>query len=223
MKMKSMRIMCAGLLMGLFVVGMLPLSASAQQLPDLKTYMLTWSQMESRKKMWDDPRPFIKEWPMSRLLPKEIYSKLVFDEGKMKAAWSELVGFRAPDVVGKIAPDIKPGKYTYKDVQQNPGFKQLMFPDQYGRIKPGSAPHIGNIPEFEIIPTRQYYWSLPISEATKKNLGKTKLDDKGYLVWQTWDAGYAFPRPSGPQKAQADHGQPGAPVSRFRRELLVGE
>ncbi len=191
-----------GLCATLFTTALLPAYVSAQKLPDVKTYAPSWSQMESRKKMFDDPRPFVKEWPMSKLLPKEIYSKIVFDEKKMKEAWSELVGFKAPDVVGKIAPDIKPGKYTYKDVQQNPGFKQLMFPDLYGRIKPGAAPYIGNIPEFEIIPTRQFYWSLPISEATKKNLGKTKLDAKGYLVWQTWDTGYAFPKPSGPQKAQ---------------------
>ena len=56
------------------------------------------------------------------------------------------MGFRAPDLVGKIAPEIKPGKYTYKDVQNNPGFKQLMWPDLYKRIKPGGPPMPGASP-----------------------------------------------------------------------------
>ena len=77
-----------------------------------------------------------------------------------------------------------------------------MWPDLYDRIKPGAPPHSGNIPEFEIIPTRQLYWALPIAEATKKNLGKTKLDAKGYLIGDSWAGGVPFPKPSGPFKAQ---------------------
>jgi hypothetical protein len=77
-----------------------------------------------------------------------------------------------------------------------------MWPDLYKRIKPGGPPHAGNIPEFEIIPTRQFYWGLPIAEATKQNEGKTKLDKDGYLIPETWIAGYPFPKPSGPFKAQ---------------------
>ena len=37
---------------------------------------------------------------------------------------------------------------------------------------------------------------------TKQNLGKTKLDSKGYIVTESWEGGYPFPRPSGPMKAQ---------------------
>jgi hypothetical protein len=120
----------------------------------------------------------------------------------MKTMWAELVGFKAPDVVGKIHPEIKPGKYTYQDVQANPAFRELMYPDLYNRIKPGGPPFAGNIPEFEIVPTRQYYWALRIAEATKKNEGKTKLDAAGYVDHKTWEGGFPFPKPSGSFKAQ---------------------
>jgi hypothetical protein len=77
-----------------------------------------------------------------------------------------------------------------------------MWPTMYERIKPSGPPFSGNIPEFEIIPTRQYYWSLPIAQATKANEGKTKLDDKGWILSDTWESGYPFPKPSGKFKAQ---------------------
>ena len=158
--------------------------------------------VEKHKKFYDDPRPYLKEWGPRQVLPKDGYSSLVFDMEQMKKGWSELVGFKAPEEVGKIAPEIKPGKYSYKDLAKNPGLKKLMWPDMYNRIKPGAPPMAGNIPEFEIIPTRQYYWSLPVIEMTKENLNKAKLDGKGYLVTDTWTGGYPFPKPSGQFKAQ---------------------
>jgi hypothetical protein len=103
--------------------------------------------------------------------------------------------------VGKIHPEIAPGKYTWKEVQDNPAFKELLLPGLLGKIKPGGPPFAMNIPEFEIVPTHQYYWSLPIAEMTKQNSGKTKLDENGYLVLGTWEGGYPFPKPSGPHKA----------------------
>jgi Protein of unknown function (DUF1329) len=179
----------------------LPVVVSAQ-IPHPKKYIPTLAEVEKHKKLFDDPRPYLKEFGPKQVLPKELYSKLSYDVDKMKSLWAEVVGFRAPDVVGKIAPEMKPGKYTYQDLEKNPGFKQLMWPDLYKRIKPGGPPHAGNIPEFEIIPTRQFYWGLPIGEATKKNEGKTKLDKDGYLIPETWVSGYPFPKPSGPFKAQ---------------------
>ena len=120
----------------------------------------------------------------------------------MKSLWAEVVGFRAPDVVGKIVPEIKPGKYTYKDKEKYPGFKELMWPELYKRFNPGAPPHVGNFPEIEIVPTRQYYWALPIAKETKKNIGHTKLDDQGYIIYDTYIAGFPFPRPSGEFKGQ---------------------
>jgi hypothetical protein len=180
---------------------LLPISLRAEEWPDPKTYLPTLAQMEKYKTFYDDPRPFSSEL-LKKFLPPEMYKKLSYDVEEMKKVWSDVVGFKAPDVVGKIHPEIKPGKYTWKDVQNNPAFKELMWPTMYERMKPPGPPFGGNIPEFEIIPTRQYYWSLPVAQATKANEGKTKLDDKGWLIGSTWESGYPFPKPSGKFKAQ---------------------
>jgi hypothetical protein len=125
-----------------------------------------------------------------------------FDVEKMKELWAELIGYTAPEVVGNIAPEIKPGKYTYKDVEQSPGLKKLFPPVVLKTIKAGGPPYIGNIMNFEIEHTTQFYSSLPAAEITKRNLGKTKLDKDGYIVAGTWEGGIPFPRPSGKFKAQ---------------------
>jgi hypothetical protein len=166
--------------------------------PDPKTYIPTFAEIKKAKKFYDDPR----QLPSTKnIIPKELYEKLVFPVDEMKKEWAEAVGFKAPGVVGKKAPEIKPGKYTYKDLEKYPGFKELFWPEMHKRIKPGGPPHAGNIPEFEIVPTQQFYHSLPVSRMTKENASKVKTDGKGYLIWQTWEGGYPFPRPSGPHKA----------------------
>ena len=43
---------------------------------------------------------------------------------------------------------------------------------------------------------------MPLIEATKQNLGKTKLDKDGYIVPRSWQGGIPFPKPSGKFKAQ---------------------
>jgi Protein of unknown function (DUF1329) len=178
-----------------------PLTTFAGDIPHPETYLPTFKEVADLKNMLDDPRPVLKDFGVKQVLPPDLYKSLTYDIQQMKNLWAELVGFRAPEVVGKIAPEIKPGKYTYKDLEKHPGFKDILWPDLYNRIKPGGPPHIGNIPEFEIVPTRQYYWALPIGEATKKNLGKSKLDAAGYMEWKTWLGGYPFPKPSGKSKA----------------------
>jgi hypothetical protein len=191
-----------GFIVCLFAVLLLPWTVVAQEIPDSSTYMRRPDEMEKHKKTLDDPRPWVKTWNDKVILPPALYSMIAADPEEMKKTWSEVLGFKAPDVVGKMHPDIKPGKYTYKDVQGNPAFKELMGDNLYDRIKPGAPPFAGNIPEFEIIPTRQYYLPLKVTEATKKNAGKTKLDAKGYVDYRTWEGGVPFPRPSGPFKAQ---------------------
>jgi hypothetical protein len=189
----------------LFIVSMVlylvPKVVFAFDYPRPETYVPTFEELRKHKATYDDPRPVLKEFGPKQVLPPEFYKMLCYDVEKMKAAWSELVGFKAPDLVGKIAPEIKPGKYTYKDLEKYPGLKQLMWDDMISRIKPGEPPFAGNIPEFEIIPTQQLYWGLPISEMTKANLGKTQLREDGYLKAETWLGGYPFPQPSGKNKA----------------------
>ena len=140
-----------------------------------------------QKAMFDDPRPYLNQYGPKQVLPEGLYKQLTYDMEEMKKRWSDLVGFSAPGEVGKIAPEIKPGKYTYKDLDKYPGLRKLMYEDLQKRIvKPGEASFPGSISEFEIIPTRQYFWALPASEVTKKNLHKSKLDEKGYLIKETW-------------------------------------
>jgi hypothetical protein len=185
-----------------FIVGLcLQSAALAYDPPDPRTYVPTFMDIEKAKKFYEDPRS-VYAGPLSikNRLPKELYEKLVFPIEEMKKEWAEVVGFKAPDVVGKKAPEIKPGKYTYKDLEKYPAFKELFWPGMYKRIKAGGPPHAGNIPEFEIVPTIQYYHSLPVSRYTKENASKIKTDGKGYLV-SPWEGGYPFPRPSGPNKA----------------------
>jgi len=162
-----------------FVAFFMPVAVWAGDIPHPSTYIPTLSELQKQKK------------------------KLTYDIDKMKDLWAEVVGFRSPDLVGKIASEIKPGKYTYKDKEKYPGLKELMWPDMYNRFKPGGPPHGGCIPEFEVIPTRQYYYALPICEATKKNMGKAKFGEDGFLIQESWLGGYPFPRPSGTGASKA--------------------
>jgi hypothetical protein len=120
----------------------------------------------------------------------------------MKKGTAELLGFTSPERVGKIAPEIKPGEYTYKDLEKYAGLKELFPPEILPHIKAPGLPFVCNIPEFNIMPTRQIYSSVPLLEATKRNLGKSKLDKDGYIVADSWQGGIPFPRPSGKFKAQ---------------------
>ncbi len=170
--------------------------------PHPKTYVPRMNEVYDHKNPIDDPRPIQKNFGPDTVLPKEIWDHLTHDVEVMKAAWSDLVGFKAPDLVGKIAPDIKPGKYSLEDVKNNPGFDELLLPPLKFRLRPAGPPFVCSIQNFEIIPPRQYYWALPISEETKKNIGKTQLDEDGYIKTETWGAGYPFPKPSGKFKGR---------------------
>jgi hypothetical protein len=176
--------------------------ARAADYPHPTTYLPGPADLEKWKVTFDDPRPYLEQHGPKQVLPPELYRSLSYDVEEMKARWADLVGFKAPDEVGRVAPEVRPGKYTHEDLDRQPGLRALMFDDLQKRIKPGGPPFAGSIPEFEIVPTRQYFWALPVSEATKKNLGRSKLDGRGYLIQKTWEAGYPFPRPEGPFKAQ---------------------
>lgn len=105
-----------------FAASLLPLTAWSGDLPHPKTYLPAMSELLKHKKFYDDPRPFLKTFGPKQVLPPELWAELSYDIDKMKDAWAEVVGFRSPDLVGKIAPEIKPGKYTYKDLEKYPGY-----------------------------------------------------------------------------------------------------
>jgi len=168
-------------------------------------YEISPQEFEKYKKGIEDPSPWYKNTEgLKKIIPPATYKKLTFDVEVMKNTWTEVVGFRAPDVVGKVAPEIKPGKYTYKDKSQFP-FEKLMWKHMYDQFNPtptSGRRHVGNFTEIEIVPTRQYYYPLPVAEATKKYMGTAKQDDQGYLIQKSYVAGHPFPRPEGKFKAQ---------------------
>ncbi len=173
----------------------------AQPLWSAEEYVVTLDEFKKGKAAFDDPRPVFKNLSFQKVIPAEDYATMTHDIEAMKKAWSDVVGFKAPDVVGTVAPEIKPGTYSYQDKDKYP-FKDLMWSTLYERFNPGGPPFFGNFPEIKVIPTRQYYWALPIAEATKKNTGQTKLDDQGYYLPDTYVSGYPFPQPSGDRKAE---------------------
>ncbi|MBW2369734.1 MAG: DUF1329 domain-containing protein [Deltaproteobacteria bacterium] len=154
-------------------------------------------QLIEMKFMIDDPRPFFTN--LKKLAGEENWKRYITDVDKAKAVWADVVGFTAPEVVGKIAPEIKPGKYTLADKTRLP-FDKLMPKVIYERYnEPGQF--AGNITEFEIVDTQQYYHHLGVGDNTKANDGSAKLDADGYMDYATLKLGYPFARPSGPQKA----------------------
>ena len=166
---------------------------------------MSFDDLLKLKQTTDDPSPIFKKLEgYKKVMSPNDYKKVTFDVEASKKAWAEVVGFKAPDVVGKVAPEIQPGKYTYKDKDKFP-FDKIMFKRMHDKFNPvpTSGPRlVSNFTEMEIVPTRQYYQPLPTAEATLKNLGSAKLDDQGYLIPESYNTGYPFPRPEGKYKAQ---------------------
>ncbi|MBT8339343.1 MAG: DUF1329 domain-containing protein [Desulfatitalea sp.] len=182
----------------IITLAMVPAAIGAEK------YMVNWEEYQKQKTILDDPRPVLKTYWTKQLTPPEVYAKYSYDIPTMKANWAEAVGFKAPDVVGKIAPEIKPGKYTHQDKQKYPGLKELMFPFFYENFfKPGAVPLGACVSEFEVVPTQQRYWPLPFSKATSQNMGKAKQDAQGYFDADTYISGMPFPRPSGSERIKA--------------------
>jgi len=186
------------LLVGFLSTGLLASAVFAEEkLPGPETYVPS-AEDKPKRPLFDDPTPVA----LKDILPAVVYNYVTYDKERMAKESKELAGFAAPEEVGKIAPEIKPGKYSYTDLEKYPGLKELI-PEKFQLcFKKGEPPFTGNIPEFEIIPTQQFYPCQPHIDATKRNLGKTKLDKEGYLISETWNGGTPFPRPSGEFKAQ---------------------
>jgi hypothetical protein len=197
--MERIKALCIMFWVSFFALFMLTVSVQAQEYEKVN---ISISECLKYKAFYDDQRPYLKDF-YKKVLPPKLYTQLTYNVEDMKKLWAEVVGFKAPDVVGKIAPEIKPGKYTYKDKEKYPGLKELMIPLQYSkRFDEGKPPFGGNFPEITVIPTRQYYYGLPIAEATKNNAGRAKTDDKGYLIDDSYVSGLPFPRPDGKFKAR---------------------
>ncbi len=181
----------------------LPLAAwAAEEMPSTETYLPSTSEIMKQKASYDDKTNLMVVYHPKDVLGPEVWKFMNFDVEEMKKLTAEILGYTAPDLVGRVAPEIKPGKYSYEDLEKYPGLKELFTPVLLRTVKAGGPPFVCSIMDFEIEPTRQLHWSLPICEITRQNLGKTKLDQDGYIVPRSWQGGVPFPRPSGKFKAQ---------------------
>ena len=77
-----------------------------------------------------------------------------------------------------------------------------MIPTMHDMFAAPGPPYAGNFPEIKLVPTRQYYYALPIGQESLKNISRAKQDDQGYLLYDTVPAGFPFPKPYGEFKAQ---------------------
>lgn len=189
-------------MINLFLLATLLLTLPAEA---VRPYQAPIADILAIKDIVDDPTPFYTESKYYKVfIPDEVWEKITFDPAQSRAAWEKTVGLRARDLVGNIAPEIKPGKYTFSDKEKYP-FKELMTPYHYKRFnEPGTdglPNHIGHFTEFAVIPTQQVFHSVPLAEASLQNMGKTDQNERGYIVPDTFEGGYPFPRPSGPHKA----------------------
>ena len=171
----------------------------------IENYHAAIKQITDVKGIIDDPAPFYTDSQFYKIfIPDDVWKMVTFDPEASRVTWEKAVGLRAKDLVGKIAPEIKPGKYTLADKEKYP-FKELMIPYHYDRFNApggeGMPHHIGYFTEFEVIPTQQLWHGEPVGKATLENMGKTELDEQGYIKYETYVAGYPFPRPSGDKKA----------------------
>ena len=117
---------------------LLPLAVWAEEkLPHPDTYLPHPSKTKDIRKMLDDPKDLVATHPIKKALPPEVYEVLTFDVEEAKRQWAEIVGFKSPDVVGKIAPEIKPGKYTYKAPGAKPGAQGAVPPGVSGALQAG--------------------------------------------------------------------------------------
>lgn len=203
----KMRWMIAPLLLVLCQVFLVQ-GASAQDIPDewknIKPYNAPVADLLAVKAMFDDPSSFYpkcnfyKQW-----IPENVWKLIAFDEEKSRQAWEKCVGFKSPDLVGKIAPEIKPGKYTMADKEKYP-WKELMPATLYQMWnEPGTEGlpnHMGYFTEFEVVPTQQVWWAEPVGVKSLEYMGQTKQDEQGYIVSETYKGGFPFPRPSGEHK-----------------------
>jgi len=118
----------------------------------------TW---KTRDKYW--------KWPTTdEIVPPDVAERLMHPKGArgLQEEWQEIIGFKAADKVGKIAPEIRPGLIINgSNYKKYPGLKELMPSDIYARLDPNSYLPL---PQIEIVPTRSIYPSKGWIEFTRK-------------------------------------------------------
>jgi hypothetical protein len=110
-------------------------------------------------------------------------------DAQLVKEWQEMLGYKAPDMVGKVAPEIKKGMVidssNYKDY---PGLQDLMLPSVYARLDPGSYAPLAPI---KIVETDQHVLSRGFMEKSKENL-KTCHFAEDNLTLIGYQGGFPF-------------------------------
>jgi len=106
--------------------------------------------------------------------------------------WAKMIGFKAPDVVGKKAPEIKPGMIIDGNNYKNyPGLEKLLSPGQWKRMDLNSY---GPLSPLKIVETNQYHFSKGFIEKTIKNMKTCKIGADG-ITMEGYIGGIPFPYP----------------------------
>lgn len=111
---------------------------------------------------------------------------------QLAADWAKMVGFKAPDVVGKIAPEIKPGMVIdTSNYKQFPGLKELLPKSLYDRFDSASYAPLAPI---KIAKTDQYHLSRGFMEKSYESAKSCKLDADGISL-VGYKGGFPFLQP----------------------------
>lgn len=106
--------------------------------------------------------------------------------------WEKMMGYKAPDLVGKIAPDIKEGMVIDStNYQQYPGLKELLPKSLYDRLDPNSYAPLAPI---KIANTAQYHLSWGFMKKSIENSETCKLGEDG-LTLIGYKGGFPFIHP----------------------------
>ena len=111
---------------------------------------------------------------------------------QLAADWEKMMGFKAPDIVGKVAPEIKPGMVIdSSNYAQFPGLKELLPKSLYDRFDPASyAP----LAPMKIVKTDQYHLSRGFLEKSLLSAKTCKIAADG-IGLEGYQGGFAFIRP----------------------------
>jgi hypothetical protein len=113
-------------------------------------------------------------------------------EPETAAAWEKMMGFKAPDVVGKIAPEIKPGLVIdSNNYKQFPGLKELLPKSLYDRLDPNSYAPLAPI---KIVKTDQYHLGAGYIKKSLLSAKTSKIGADG-LTLEGYQGGFPFIHP----------------------------
>ncbi len=106
--------------------------------------------------------------------------------------WEKMLGYKAPDMVGKVAPEIKKGVVIDSNNYKNyPGLKDLMLESLYARLDPNSYAPLAPI---KIAETDQYTLSRGYGDKTLVNMQTCHLAEDN-LTLVGYQGGFPFVPP----------------------------